>query len=123
MPLRFTCENPNWLRNTLVTLNKFSVVDLHWENDWRESNKTGEPAGEWKLIIETAHGDRIKGKHEDEALQNLETREAELWVKIKEAQSQVDSLSAPWSEARNAIAKEKQRREIIAELAKEEGSP
>ncbi len=65
MPWAYSSENPNWLRNTLVTLNNFSVVDLHWENDWRESNKTGEPAGDWELMIETAHGKRISGKHEN----------------------------------------------------------
>lgn len=65
MPFDYDSEYPHWLRNTLVTLNSYSVVDLHWENDWRESNKTGEPAGEWELMIETAHGKRIVGKHED----------------------------------------------------------
>lgn len=58
----------------------------------------------------------------DEALQNLETREAELWAKIKALRTQCDELSRPWSEARNAIAKEKQRREIIAEFTNTEAS-
>ena len=65
MPWAYASENPNWLRNTLVTLNNYSVVDLHWENDWNESNKTGEPAGEWELTIENAHGKSFRGKHED----------------------------------------------------------
>ena len=87
MPWAYSSENPNWLRNTLVTLNDYSVVDLHWENDWRESNKTGEPAGEWELTIETAHGKRISSKHED--IENVlwyvttlaENAESEGWKK------------------------------------------
>lgn len=87
MPWAYESENPNWLRNTLVTLNNYSVVDLHWENDWRESNKTGEPAGEWELMIETAHGKRISGKHED--IENVlwyvttlaENADSEAWKK------------------------------------------
>lgn len=65
MPIGYLADHPNWLRNTMVTLNNYSVVDLHWENDWRESNKTGEQAGEWEITIETAHGKRIRGTHED----------------------------------------------------------
>jgi len=65
MPFGYCSNNPNWLRNTLVTLNTYSVVDIHWENDWRQSNKTGEPEGEWELFIVTAHGKRFTGKHED----------------------------------------------------------
>ncbi len=65
MPWAFESSNPNWLRNTLVTLNNYSVVDIHWENDWRESNRTGEPAGEWDVMIETPHKKRFTGKHED----------------------------------------------------------
>ena len=61
MPWAYSSENPNWLCNALVTLNNYSVVDLHW----CESNKTGKSAGEWKLMIETAHGKRITGKHTD----------------------------------------------------------
>ncbi len=65
MPWDYSSQNPNWLRNTIVTLNNFSVVDLHGENDWHETNKTGEPEGEWEMMIETAHGKRISGKHHD----------------------------------------------------------
>ena len=56
MPWAYSSENPNWLRNTLVTLHNHPVVDLHWE--------TGEPDGEWEMMIETANGKRIRGKHE-----------------------------------------------------------
>lgn len=63
MPWAYSSTNPHWLRNTLVTLNQYSVVDLHWENDWRETERTGEPAGDWHLVIETAQGRRITGQH------------------------------------------------------------
>jgi|GEM_PF-5376176 len=87
MPWDHASKNPHWLRNTLVTLNNYSVVDLHWENDWRESNKTGEPAGEWEMTIETAHGKRFRGKHEN--IENLlwfvttlaENADSEAWKK------------------------------------------
>ena len=65
MPHGFPSLNPTWLRNTIVTLNNFPVVDLHWENDYRESNKTGKPAGVWEVTIETISGKRIEGKHEE----------------------------------------------------------
>lgn len=87
MPWALFSVNPHALRNILVTLNQFSAVEIHWENDNAESNRTGEPAGEWQVEIRTAHGKRIKGKHED--IENVlwyvttlaEQAESEAWKK------------------------------------------
>lgn len=103
MPWAFTETNAHWLRNTLVTLNQFSVVDLHWENDWRESNRTGEPAGEWHLVIETAHGKRFTGQHEN--IENV------LWY-VTTLAEQADSEA--WNKERS------DREAALAKLTPEE---
>lgn len=91
MPWNHSSENPNWRWNTIATLNQFSCVDIHWENDWRESNRTGEPAGEWDVMIETGQGKQFKACHEN--IENAlwfvttlaENSDSEHWKKQEES--------------------------------------
>jgi len=98
MPFEQHQQGPNWLRNILVTLNQHSLVDLHWENDWDASNKSGEPEGEWHILVETARGKRISAKHAD--IENL------LWY-VDEVASIVHTVTYQEFEAARKAALEK----------------
>ena len=81
---------PNWLRNTIVTLNNFDSVSIYWENDNRISNMTGEPEGEWEVNI-SANGKRFDSVHEDIehalwfAVTCAENHQSESWQKHESA--------------------------------------
>lgn len=87
MPFGYFCDNPNGLRNLLLTLHTYSYVDLHWERDWETGRHTGETEGYWNMALSTAHGKRLAASHRN--IENVlwyvttlaEAADSEAWQK------------------------------------------
>lgn len=79
----------NWLRNTIVSLDTFTCVDIHWEMDVRATNATGEATGEWEVTIESGRK-QIRSRHYDilnalwYAVELANSHESERWQKLDE---------------------------------------
>lgn len=111
MPFDHDKDNPNWRWNVIATLNQYSCVDIHWENDEHVTAQTGEPEGQWDVSIETRFGKRFSCKHE-----NIENA---LWhVTTLAANSDSESWRKQYADRKAALEKLTPRERQVLGLAR-----